>query len=194
MKVALPTRVVKRGAALVHVSRTQYARMPFYFGSASNRYDDPAGRYGVLYTAFNLPTALMESLFHSHEWSAAPGRVVNTNEIDERLVRHLGVLEPLAVLDLTQEGVMAGRFGLNLEQLSGRDYTHTRRIALMAHREPDIDGIVYPSRNNFPGTCLALFDRCRDKVASVVDIPLPQHPGWPSFMEQYRIRSDASQT
>jgi hypothetical protein len=45
----------------------------------------------------------------------------------------------------------------------------------------------YPSRNNFPAACIALFYRARAKVVVVDDLPLAQHVDWPAFVNQYRI-------
>ena len=52
---------------------------------------------------------------------------------------------------------------------------------------PAFDGLLYPSRNNFPATCIALFYRARAKVVVVDDLPLVQHVDWPAFVNQYRI-------
>ena len=51
---------------------------------------------------------------------------------------------------------MAGYFGLNLEQLASRDYTHTQQVSAQVHAmlgddgQPLFDGVLYPSRNNYP--------------------------------------------
>jgi hypothetical protein len=53
------------GELLQHVSRVVYRDSPLHYGhSGTNRYDDPARHYGVLYLGRDLPTALMESVFH----------------------------------------------------------------------------------------------------------------------------------
>ncbi|WP_441301346.1 hypothetical protein [Caballeronia sp. LZ025] len=52
---------------------------------------------------------------------------------------------------------------------------------------PAFDGLLYPSRNNFPATCIALFYRARTKVVVVDDLPLAQHVDWPAFVHQFRI-------
>lgn len=57
-----------------------------------------------------------------------------------------------------------------------------------AYPQAEIDGILYPSRNNYPGLCLALFDRCASKLGLVADIALDRHLHWPHFQRQYGIR------
>ena len=88
---------------------------------------------------------------------------------------------------------MAREFGLNLGKLSSRRYVQTQRIsrqiygALDTSGIPAFDGLLYPSRNNFPATCIALFYRARAKVVVVDDLALAQHGDWPAFVNQYRI-------
>lgn len=52
---------------------------------------------------------------------------------------------------------------------------------------PLFDGVLYPSRNNYPAASIALFDRAKDKVEVVDDIDLVDHAQWPSFVARYRI-------
>ncbi|SAL52246.1 RES domain protein [Caballeronia cordobensis] len=88
---------------------------------------------------------------------------------------------------------MAREFGLNLGQLASRRYIHTQRLSRQIHEAldntgtPAFDGLLYPSRNNFPATCIALFHRAQAKVVVVDDLPLAQHVDWPAFVGQYRI-------
>ncbi len=88
---------------------------------------------------------------------------------------------------------MASQFGLNLGQLASRRYVHTQRIAALMHdlTEPGgghrFDGVLYPSRNNHPATCAALFDRAARKLSLVDDIALRDHVDWPSFLSKYHV-------
>lgn len=185
--MALPTIDIPSSQTLYHISRIAYAGAGLYFGRNHNRYDDPAGRFGVLYLGFDLPTCLMESMFHDHLWSSAP-RLVLQDVVDHSLVREIAALEDLTLLNLNAPGAMAGHFGLNLQQLVSRDYGHTQRLAALAHAQPEVDGILYPSRNNYPGACLALFDRCADKLGVVTDTALVRHSRWPGFVDEYGIQ------
>lgn len=187
MSLPLPTIELPPSRFLYHVSRTAYARSALHFGCHGNRYDDPHGRYGVLYLAFDLPTALMESMFHAHQWSVNP-RIIDPLTVSERLVREVAAVESLHVVNLGASGAMAAHFGLDLHQLTSRDYAHTQQIAARAHAQAGVDGILYPSRNNYPGMCVALFDRCKDKLGLVDDIPLERHRHWPAFVDEYAIQ------
>lgn len=190
----VPARIIPAGELLQHVSRTTYRGSPLHFGCAgAHRYDDPARLYGTLYAGFDLATALMESVFHQHRWSGRAKRVITRTEVFSRMVRAIGVLEPLSLADLAAPGVMASQLGLNLSQLVDRRYIHTQRVSASLHARigpggtSQFDGVLYPSRNNHPALCAVLFDRAAAKVAVVEDIALPDHIDWPSFISAYKI-------
>ncbi|MGR4868188.1 RES family NAD+ phosphorylase [Variovorax sp. LARHSF232] len=191
--MALPSFRIDAGELLQHVSRVAYRDAPLYYGrNGTNRYDAPKRDYSVLYLGRDLPTALMESVFHKHQWLADTKRSIALKEIQSRLVRAVGVLDDLCLADLTAEGVMAGFFGLNLEQLASRDYTHTQQVSAQVHAmreddEPLFDGVLYPSRNNYPAASVALFERAKKKVKVFADIDLVDHVEWPRFVADYRI-------
>lgn len=194
MGIGLPTQRIDAGELLQHVSRIVYRSKPLYFGrDGTNRYDALAKDYGVLYLGRDLPTALMESVFHKHQWDRDTKRSIALAEIERRLVRAVGVMENLRLADLTASGVMAGYFGLNLEQLVSRGYEHTQRVSgqVYAMRDTDdmplFDGVLYPSRNNYPSVSVALFERAQDKIMVVDDIDLSEHVDWPSFVKNYQI-------
>jgi len=176
------------------MSRVVYRDTPLYYGrDSTNRFDSPTRNYGVLYLGRDLPTALMESVFHKHQWNQDTKRSVTLAEVQNRLVRAVGVIDSLQLADLTAEGVMASYFGLTLEQLANRDYTYTQRVSVQVHvmldadNVPLFDGLLYPSRNNYPSTSIALFERAQDKIKVVDDIDLPKHVDWPDFVRKYQI-------
>lgn len=194
MDVGLPIHHIGACELLQHVSRVVYRDTPLYYGrDGTNRYDDPAKNYGVLYLGRDLSTALMESVFHKHRWDQDTKRSIALAEVRSRMVRAVGVVGDLQLADLTAEGVMAGYFGLTLEQLASRDYAHTQNISAHVHGIMDadnvalFDGVLYPSRNNYPAAGIALFERAKEKIKVVADIDLPEHTDWPGFVESYRI-------
>lgn len=151
MSHELPSFLIDAGELLQHVSRVVYRGSPLYYGrSSTNRYDDPAGAYGVLYLGRDLPTALMESVFHKHQWLDDAKRSIALKEVQSRMVRAVGVMADVLLADLTAPGAMAGYFGLNLEQLASRDYMHTQRVSAQVHAmlgddgQPLFDGVLYP--------------------------------------------------
>ena len=190
----LPVRRVEVGDLLQHVSRQAYRATALHFGrSGSHRFDDPERGHGVLYFGFDLATALMESVFHHHQWHRHRRRVITLSEVEERMVRVVGVIDPLRLVDLTAPGVMASRLGLNLSQLSSRRYVHTQRVSsdvyalVDASGIPVVDGLLYPSRNNHPACCAAVFERAAAKLTLIDDIALRDHVDWPGFLTDYNV-------
>lgn len=194
MSIKLPSLPIDAGELLQHVSRIAYRGNPLYYGrDGINRYDDPARGYGVLYLGRGLPTALMESVFHKHQWLADAKRSIALKEVQSRIVRAIGVLDSLRLADLSAPGVMAGHFGVNLEQLASRDYTHTQQVSAQVHAMlgddglPLFDGVLYPSHNNYAAARIALFEHAAAKVSVIEDIELVDHVDWPSFVATYRV-------
>lgn len=194
MSIALPQQRVAAGELLQHVSRTRYRGQDLFYGrDGSNRYDAVDGSYGVLYLGADLPTALMESVFHQHQWHRRKMRNISLHEVRSRLVRAVGVVRELVLADLTAPGAVVQHFGLNLSQIASRRYTHSQRISRAVYDhidptgEPIFDGLLYPSRNNYPASCMALFERAARKVRCVDDIDLADHVGWPAFVSDFRI-------
>ncbi|MCC7040332.1 MAG: RES family NAD+ phosphorylase [Burkholderiales bacterium] len=194
MSDALSSFLIDAGELLQHVSRIVNRGSPLHYGrSRTNRYDDPARRYGVLYLGRDLPTALMESVFHKHRWLEDATRSIALKDVQGWMVRAVGVMANVLLADLTAPGVMASYFGLNLEQMVRRDYMHTQQVSARVHAmlgdggQPLFDGVLYPSRNNYPAKSIALFERAGAKVRVVEDIDLVDHVDWPRFVATYRI-------
>ncbi|SHI19546.1 RES domain-containing protein [Pollutimonas bauzanensis] len=155
MSIDLPPSRIDAGELLQHVSRVVYRDEPLCYGrDGTNRYDAPKRDYGVLYLGRNLPTALMESVFHKHQWDQDTKRSIALAEVHSRLVRAAGVLEDLCLADLMAEGVMAGYFGLNLEQLARRDYTYTQQVSARVHALQLLLPIIFNLAESPTGTQL----------------------------------------
>jgi hypothetical protein len=191
-RIDIPVHTVLAGTIQQHVSRLIYKGTQLHFGTEKqSRYDDPKQVYGVLYLGFDLDTALMESVFHKHNWSRGR-RTISSLEVAGRIVRIVGVKQDLRLANITADGVMASVLGLNLAQLSSRQYGHTRRLSAWIHDNLDVsgqeyDGILYPSRNNFPANCVALFSRASHKIVLSRDIELVRHADWAGFIKQHKV-------
>jgi len=192
--IALARAQIPALTLLQHVGRTTYRGQALHYGrDIENRYDSPTGAYGVLYLGQDLPTALMESVFHKHQWLSDPKRQISLADIRQRMVRLVATRQHLLLFNINAPDVMAAQLGLNLEQLITRDYTHTRELSQRVHAMtdsmgvPQYDGILYPSRNNYPAHSIALFERAKDKVELIEDLDLVDHAEWPAFVTKYRI-------
>jgi hypothetical protein len=52
---------------------------------------------------------------------------------------------------------------------------------------PLFDGVLYPSRNNYPAASIALFERAEKRIKVIEDIDLVDHAGWPRLVAIYRV-------
>jgi hypothetical protein len=200
---APPTHVVPRGALLQHISWAQHAGAPLYFGRArSNRYDAPDGAYGVLYVAEQLDTCLMESVFHKNEWATGGLRQITLSRVEQTIVRFIQPQRDLRLFDLSSHGAATRHFGMNLHELTTRDYAAlqgiSQHIEAMDAGMPGLrfDGLRYPSRNLTGAHCIALFDRSAlhgtpdallHELQWLADVPLWRHRDWPAFVGDYGI-------
>lgn len=180
---------IAAGTTLQHCGRIQYRGQALHFGhDPRNRYDDPDGRFGALYLAWDLETALLESVFHDHSWDQEASRIITGAELSSRIVRLVRVRDPLRLASLIEPGV-ARIFGLNGADLSARPPVKTQKVAAALHDDPDldIDGICYPSRMNPGSACVALYPRAAGKVALIGDIELARHADWTVFEQSFEI-------
>jgi hypothetical protein len=99
----------------VRIFRFAPGRSALYFGQASTyRFDDPLGRFGVLYAAEELAGAFIETF----------GRAVGVHlialaDLRARHVAHISATRPLRLVDL--RGRHLARLGATGELATGRD-------------------------------------------------------------------------
>ena len=104
----IPPRVLTSGSLPQHVSRLEHQHSPLHFGRhAYHRFDASDGGFGVLYLAADLATALMESVFHAHDWQHTDRRLISEAKLDRRLIRVTCPTIALTLADLCAPGAMA---------------------------------------------------------------------------------------
>ena len=91
------------------------SKHPIFFGEAvANRWDAPAGEYGVLYLASDPFCAFMESIGRG----VLRTRLVPRAQVQERDVTQIRVTQPLHLIDLVSSGGLA-RIGPKLAYRAG---------------------------------------------------------------------------
>ena len=128
---------------LVRISRAGY-RDPFFWSRLGrNRFDLPDGRYGVLYTAQDLETCVLEVF--GDRWLKE--RVMAVAALPKFELLTFAVRRELRVADLT--GPALNRLGTDANLFASNDYAMTQEWSrqLMIHAQAR-DGIRYHSRKN----------------------------------------------
>jgi RES domain len=157
----LPTRklpLVTVKGSLYRIHRTvQHWR---YFGkNASERFDDPLKRYGVLYVSSRPEAAFAEVFLRTLS-------LMVVDEVDLR-ARSLTsfAANSLRCLDLAGSGLR--KLSCHNRISTEKPYTTVGlwSRALYSHPQQP-DGIIYRSRHNPRFRCLALFDRCAAKLSA----------------------------
>lgn len=140
-----------------------------------NRFDAPAGEYGILYAARRLEGAFVETLLRRPS-----GRIVRRDYIEERQWTPIRLERPVIVAKIMDEGLLF--HGVDASVSASDDYAPSRALAFDLYNDfPSIDGLAYRSRHNNGEICYALFDR----VLSANMVELPSH-----LFENNRTRVD----
>jgi hypothetical protein len=142
-----PTRVHLRLQAAEHYSRTN-----------DQRFNAPAGEFGVCYLAEQLSCAFLETLVRG-----SAKRLVRRADLDARMATSFELPRPLRLLMLHGAGLVA--LGLSADVPHRVPYDESQRIALAAwHKDATLDGIEYRCRWDDALFCVALFDRAADGI------------------------------
>jgi hypothetical protein len=155
------------------------------------RFDAPDGSFGVLYAAFDLETAFVESIVrdHPHRLPADELLLIDYATLESRQVvtfKEGIAARSLCVAKLYEEGLSAVRTDNQISTVD--DYATTQLWGKAFHEHPQkIDGIAYMSRFMGSRRSVVLFDRARDVIAIDHPIPLLHHPDLAPILDAYRI-------
>lgn len=131
-----------------------------HFGRGhSNRFDAPAGEFGVLYVARTERGAFIETFGHD-----TGVRVIDHQELDARALSRVDAAKPLRLVDLRGPGL--ARLGADGELLTG-PYALSQAWSLALHERPSTpDGITYRARHDPSQVCAAIFERTRPSITT----------------------------
>lgn len=161
----LPTLAVG-ASALARVSRHSSGE-PFFGKTGGNRFDDPAGLYGVCYLGHGaqrraLMVAFAESVLHD-QTATNGGFDIATSELDSRQVVRFSGPRKLQLANLT--GAALKRLGLDGRISTDVPYDMPQAWSAAIASHPDaVDGIAYVSRHYNTGRAVALFERSGPKL------------------------------
>ncbi|MBB4637548.1 RES family NAD+ phosphorylase [Longimicrobium terrae] len=138
----------------------------WYSVGRSNRFDDPAAEFGVLYVGESPEVAVLETLVRGSAQC-----VVDVREWNARAVSRIHLATDLNLLQF--EGNRLPAFGIGAERAHAATYDECRALAAAVHASlPDVDGIQFRSRWDPSQLCWAVFGRATEKVKGA-DAPIP---------------------
>lgn len=171
--MALPLGDTPNGETFVRIHRT--AHPPIFFSPGQGkqplgRFDSAAGRFGVLYMAFDLAGAFVETVLRNPQ-----RRLVAKADIESRSLSVLACSRALRLVELHGPGLQ--RLGLDNAITTG-PYAMPGLWADALYGHPDRpDGICYASRHDPDLRCMALFERADlDITVASESVPLMKMP------------------
>lgn len=133
----------------------------FWGKTGDNRFDAPAGEFGVLYAAADRHGAFIETCGEAHE------RTVTVAFLARRGWARVEPLRELRLIDLSGAGL--SRIGVD-ERLCSGDHAIAQQWSLALWKHPTlIDGLYYRARHDPSRISVALFDRAASAVSFVHD-------------------------
>ena len=126
---------------------------PLFFGrTGRNRFDAPDASFGVLYAALDEHCAFIETF-----GQITGVRVVTREELEQRVLSRVKVMQPLTLVDLAHSGGLA-RVGADGRLLTGSRKIAQRWSAAFHNHPVKPMGILYPARHDIARFACAIFD------------------------------------
>ena len=144
------------GTTFIRIHRSELS--PLHFGASGlNRFDDPQQAYGVCYAGRSLEGAFAETCLRAVGATLIPRSLLETRSASEIITA--------AELRLVEvHGAGLARLGATSAATSG-PYDLSQSWSRAIHDHPAAaDGIVYRSNHDNGEFCVALFERCRDRL------------------------------
>ncbi len=127
------------GEIIVRIHRKGQGAVFFGPGAGKppqNRFDAPAGEYGILYAARRLEGAFVETLLRRPS-----GRIVRRDYIEERQWTPIRLERPVILAKIMDEGLLF--HGVDASVSASDDYALSRALAFDLYNDfPSIDGLI----------------------------------------------------
>jgi len=178
-------------SCLLRITSAQHLLADPFRRSAEHRFDSPDASFGVLYAAFDLETAFVETIVRAKAQPLPAGEplLLDSTALASRRVVTLAAgssTRSLRLVQLYGAGLSAAKTDNRIASVD--DYPTTQRWSKAFHDHPhNFDGIVYMSRYLGDHRSVALFDRARAAVAFNDPLPLLHHPDLAALLDAYRV-------
>jgi hypothetical protein len=163
---------------------------PFFGRSAGNRFDAPAGEFGVCYAASTAIVCFAETVIRSPLTNAgySPKGELPLSESDlaDRVLMGFKPRKKLQLINFT--GAAQLRLGADATVSAAADYAIPQAWALALHDAfPQADGISYMSRHVNTKRAVAVFDRASGKLAAGAHVELLKHSELRAIFRSFKI-------
>ena len=152
--------------------------------ATKSRFSDPGQRYSVLYASATIGCAFWETLGRNR-FAGRRRRELPRSEVESRLVVSICSTEPLALIDLREDGAV--RIGAPAAVAHDGNHAAGRALSAAVHSLlPQADGFLFASR--FTGdTCVAVFERAIGKLEPLDVTDLVRHVAFIAALDEYDI-------
>lgn len=139
----------------------------FFSKNGTGRFDDPLGKYGVLYAALRPEAAFAEVFLRQlSQW------LILESDLDARILSEISC-RSVDCVDLTASGLR--QLSCDNRIATEKPYRTTGLWSRAFFKHPQKPaGIIYLSRHNPQFKCVALFDNCLDQLSVKRSEPLMQ--------------------
>jgi RES domain-containing protein len=163
-ETSLKLTSIPAGTQWWRIQHCRHASGLFWGRQLLGRWNDPNGRFGVLYASDSVDAAFAETFGRELMNSLAPASVkfISRQELAERCVARLWAERDLQMLDFTGPALQA--LNLDARLLHSCDALEVcHHWARWVHGAPEQpDGLLYPSRLLPRSRNAAVFERCAD--------------------------------
>jgi RES domain len=178
-------------SSLLRLASTKHLSSDPFRRDRQYRFDAPDESFGVLYAAFDLETAFVESIVRdkAHPLPAGEHLFIDYETLASRYIAMLSRSSSGGVLRLAQlygAGLSAVKADNRLATVD--DYATTQQWAKAFHAHPgNIDGIVYMSRYLGNRRSVVIFDRARGAIRFNNSLPLLHHAELARLLDTYHV-------
>lgn len=161
----LPRIVLKTSRTWFRICDHRHPNPLYYGRTGRNRFDDPSGRFGVLYLADSVDCAFAETFGHSvsERYDPLETKLLAVEDLRSRRLWSLWPIQDLRVADFSGPGL--ARLNLDGSINTTGDRNLSQAWAAWIHScqkgRRRIDGILYNSRHYPQGQCLAVFNSAK---------------------------------
>lgn len=176
---SLPVEILQPGVILFRSHHREHHPLHFSVGHTLNRFDDPAGEFGVCYCARTAEGAFAETFLRQRT-----GGLVDLEELSVRARAELVVTRPLRLVPFYGAGL--AKLGATAEVTAGPVAPAQHWASAIYHHSAAPDGILYRVRHDNDQIGVALFDREKPSI-SWLRSELWRHADLDSICKRYAL-------